>query len=465
MVCFFDELPYFTRKNERKFERKINTVVFKRVIMYNIKKMRILYIKRVATMKENKCVEYKEKVTNTFLKTVSAFANYNGGSIIFGVDDDGIVTGIENPDKTRLDIENRINDSISPQPDYDLEVTSANTVVLTVFAGSKKPYLYKSKAYKRNDTATIEVDTVELTRLILEGSNRRYEELPSNDQKLTFRILEEKLIAETGIESCDSNVLKTLGLYTDKEGYNNAAALLADRNTYPGVDIGKFGGSISIIQKRKTYEHMSILSVYDSACEMFRDYYQYEIIEGNVRKTKEMIPEEAFRETIANALIHRFWDVSDQIRVFMFDDKIEVYSPGGLPAGLSKEEYLSGNISRLRNPVISNVFYRLRLVEIFGTGIRRIKETYGRSVSKPEFDVYDNSIKVTLPLLESADDLDADAAIVYSTLSRESGKSISDIMKRVPFGKSKTRVILNDLISDKFVYVSGGGRGTKYHKR
>ncbi len=416
-------------------------------------------------MKENKCVEYKEKVTNTFLKTVSAFANYNGGTIIFGIDDDGAVTGIEEPDKTRLDIENRINDTISPQPDYDIEVTSENTVVLTVCAGSKKPYLYKSKAYKRNDTATIEVDTVELTRLILEGSNRHYEELPSSDQNLTFNTLEEKLITETGIESCDSNVLKTLGLYTDKEGYNNAAALLADRNAYPGIDIGKFGGSISIIQKRKTYEHMSILSVYDSACEMFRDYYQYEIIEGNVRKTKEMIPEEAFRETIANALIHRFWDVSDQIRVFMFDDKIEVYSPGGLPAGLSKEEYLSGNISRLRNPVISNVFYRLKLVEIFGTGIRRIKETYGKSVSKPEFDVYDNSIKVTLPLLESADELDADAAIVYSALSRESGKSISDIMKSVPFGKSKTRVILNDLISDKFVYVSGGGRGTKYHKR
>ena len=109
-------------------------------------------------MKENKCVEYKEKVTNTFLKTVSAFANYNGGTIIFGIDDDGTVTGVEEPDKTRLDIENRINDTISPQPDYDLEVTSQHTVILTIYAGMKKPYLYKSKAYKRNDTATIEVD-------------------------------------------------------------------------------------------------------------------------------------------------------------------------------------------------------------------------------------------------------------------------------------------------------------------
>ena len=416
-------------------------------------------------MKENKLVEYKEKITNTFLKTVSAFSNYNGGTIVFGINDEGTVIGLDEPDKVRLDIENKINDSISPQPDYDLEVTCEKTVMLTVYAGQKKPYLYKSKAYKRNDTATIEVDTAELTRLILEGSNRRYEQLPSREQKLTFQILEKKLIAETGIESCDKNVLKTLGLYSDKDGYNNAAAVLADKNTYPGIDIGKFGESISIIQKRKTYENISILSVYDSACEMFRDYYQYEIIEGNIRRKRESIPEEAFRETIANALIHRFWDINDQIRVFMFDDKIEVYSPGGLPAGLSKEEYLSGNISRLRNPVISNVFYRLNLVEIFGTGIRRIKETYEKSISKPEFHVYDNSIKVTLPLLETAADLDTDTAIVYKALSRENGKPISEIMKAVPFGKSKTRTILNNLVKSNLAYIIGEGRGTKYHRK
>lgn len=416
-------------------------------------------------MRENRRLEYKEAVTNTFLKTVSAFSNYQGGNIIFGINDNGNIVGIENPKKTCMDIENKINDSISPQPDYELEATAENTIVLTIHAGKKKPYMYKSKAYKRNDTATIEVDTIELTRLILEGSNRNYESLPSENQDLTFRTLEEKMILETGIDCCDKNILKTLNLYSDQEGYNIAAALLADDNSYPGIDIGKFGETISIIKKRKTYEQTSILSVYDAACEMFRDYYQYEVIEGSLRRTVNSIPEEAFRETIANALIHRVWDVKEQIRIFMFDDRIEVCSPGGLPAELSAEEYLAGNYSRLRNPIISNVFYRLKLVEIFGTGIRRIKETYEDSITKPEFEVCEHLIKVTLPILKSASEMEGDAAAVYGSLSKEDGNSISEIMKKVSFGKSKIRAILTDLIAQRLVDVTGSGRGTKYRKR
>ncbi len=91
----------------------------------------------------------------------------------------------------------------------------------------------------------------------------------------------------------------------------------------------------------------------------------------------EKIPEAAFREAIANALIHRAWDINSHIRVSMFDDKIEVVvSPGGLPAGITAEEYLSGKLSILRNRNLANVFYRLGFVEIFGTGITRIKQLY-----------------------------------------------------------------------------------------
>lgn len=416
-------------------------------------------------MKENKRLEYKEKVTNTFLKTVSAFSNYQGGQIVFGINDEGITTGIDDCEQTCLDIENKINDSVSPQPDYELEITRENTVVLTVYAGKKKPYMYKSKAYKRNDTATIEVDTIELTRLILEGRNSSYEELSADNQNLTFKVLEKRLMDITGIDACDKNVLKTLNLYSEKEGYNIAAEILADDNSYPGIDIGKFGESISIIQKRKTFEHISILTVYDKAYEMYKDYYQYEVIEGAVRKKVEKIPAEAFREAIANALIHRVWDIKEQIRVFMFDDRIEIFSPGGLPFELSKEEYLAGNYSKLRNPIISNVFYRLKLVEIFGTGIRRIKECYEDSISKPIFEIYENSIKVALPVVKSKKSMKAEEVIVYDILSKTEGKSISEIVRLSSFGKSKIHTILNSLISQEFVYITGNGRGTKYHKR
>ena len=145
-------------------------------------------------MRETRTTEFKEKITNTFLKTVSAFSNYEGGEIYFGIDDNGNIKGLPDVKQACLDIENKVNDSITPQPDYTLELQNNDrTIKLTVKSGSHKPYLYKSKAYKRNDTATIEVDTLELSRLILEGKNIRFEELPCEDQELTFDILCRKL--------------------------------------------------------------------------------------------------------------------------------------------------------------------------------------------------------------------------------------------------------------------------------
>ena len=267
-------------------------------------------------MHETKKLEFKETITNTFLKTVSAFSNYDGGEIFFGIDDNGNVKGMPNVRQSCLDIENKINDSISPQPDYTLEIQSDNTIKLTVKGGVQKPYLYKSKAYKRNDTATIEVDTLEFSRLILEGKNIRFEELPCKEQMLTFEILNQKLKENIQINNFNKDTLKTLNLYDDNNGYNNAAGLLADNNHFPGIDIVKFGQNISIIQKRATFDNISVLDVYDKTLDVFRDYYRYEVIQGAERKNIEKIPEAAFREAIANALIHRVWDVESQIRVF-----------------------------------------------------------------------------------------------------------------------------------------------------
>ena len=151
---------------------------------------------------------------------------------------------------------------------------------------------------------------------------------------------------------------------------------MADKNHFPGIDTIKFGENISIIQKRSTFENISVLEVYDKAIDVFRDYYQYEVIQSADRQKIEKIPEAAFREAIANALIHRVWDVDSQIRVSMFDDRLEIVSPGGLPSGITEEEYLSGKLSVLRNRNLANVFYRLGFVEMFGTGITRIKQLY-----------------------------------------------------------------------------------------
>lgn len=413
-------------------------------------------------MRETRTLEFKETITNTFLKTVSAFSNYEGGVILFGIDDNGKAKGMADVKQSCLDIENKINDSISPQPDYKIEIQSDNTIKLTIKTGIQKPYLYKSKAYKRNDTATIEVDTLEFSRLVLEGKNIRFEELPCKEQKLIFEILHQKLKESIQIETFNKDTLKTLNLYDNTNGYNNAAGLLADKNQFPGIDIVKFGENISIIQKRATFDNRSILEVYDKTIEIFKDYYSYEVIQQAERKNIEKIPETAFREAIANALIHRVWDVESQIRVMMFEDRIEIISPGGLPAGITEEEYLSGKISVLRNRNLANVFYRLGFVEIFGTGITRIKQVYEAGLQKPDFEVSENTIKIILPVLEENINLTDDEMVVYKILSKTVLKPISEIAPYVSFGKSKTTQLLKAMGDKGVVTVEGKGRGTKY---
>ena len=419
-------------------------------------------------MKENRNLEYKEEITNTFLKTVSAFSNYDGGMILFGVNDSGEAVGLDDVTQKCLDIENRINDSISPQPDYTLSVIESGKVIaLSVKPGSNTPYMYKSKAYKRNDTATIEVDSHEMRRLILKGENKEYEELPSDNQNLDFNFLGRELKDKTGIETFNTDVLKTLNLYSDSTGYNNAAAILSDQNRFPGIDIARFGETINIFLKRRTFEYQSILQSYYDSLDIYRDYYQYEEIDGTLRKTIETIPEEAFREAVSNAIVHRVWDINAQIRISMFDDRIEIVSPGGLPDGISEKEYLEGRISVLRNPILANVFRRLDLIEKFGTGIKRIIQCYADSQSKPSFEISDNSIQVTLPLIKKHLDLTADEMKVYNLLSRNINRSISEILSSASlgFGKSKTTELLKKMEEKGIVAVEGKGRGTKYKIR
>ena len=216
-----------------------------------------------------------------------------------------------------------------------------------------------------------------------------------------------------------------------------------------------------LFKKRATFENISVLDAYEKSISVFRDYYQYEVIQGADRKKIEKIPEAAFREAIANALIHRVWDVDSQIRVLMFDDRIEIISPGGLPSGITVDEYLDGKISVLRNRNLANVFYRLGFVEIFGTGVTRIKQLYEGNLAKPDFEVSENTIKIVLPVLEDNLNLTEDEHTVYKILSKTMLKPISEIAPYVPFGKSKTTQLLKAMGRKGVVIIEGKGRGTK----
>ena len=162
-------------------------------------------------MKENRELELKSIITNTFFKTVSAFANYGSGRIIFGMDDDGKVVGIEDLGETCLNLENKINDNIVPKPNFKFIKNGKNkTITPVIEEGLDKPYLYKGKAYKRNDTWTIEVGRLELNRFTLEGMNQYFEELKSNNQDLKFEALKKGNILS------NKEILKITGFKKDK---------------------------------------------------------------------------------------------------------------------------------------------------------------------------------------------------------------------------------------------------------
>lgn len=414
-------------------------------------------------MKESKSLEFKSSITNTFLKTVSAYSNFGDGEIIFGVNDDGTICGIENAEYVRLDIENKINDSISPKPDFELIIDESKKIIrLIVREGEYKPYLYKGKAYRRSDSATIEVDRSELKALVLEGSNLSFEEIASEQQRLKFEDLSKKLEEKLDVSVTTEDVLRTLGLFTKDKRYNNAAALLADKNYFYGIDIARFGNSINEIRDRETIAGVSILKQYEEAVSMIKRYYRYELISGIERKTVELIPENAFREAVANALIHRDWSVNAHISIAMLQDRIEIKSPGSLPRGLTAEEYENGGISCLRNPIIGNLFFRLKYIEMFGTGITRIKHAYANARIKPEFNITDNVISVILPIISDKEEISEDEKEVVNALNNGVQLSSSEIAKTAGFTKTKTLRLLDSLKQKGYINVIGNGRGTKY---
>ena len=276
--------------------------------------------------------------------------------------------------------------------------------------------------------------------------------------------MEKALQKKIGIEKLTPNLLITLGLREKNGKYTNAGALFAGENDYRGIDLVKFGDNINVMLDRAQIEKVSVLKLCQDALQKYRQYYQNEVIDGAYRRKNEQIPENAFREAIANAIVHRTWDVNAQIKVAMFDDRIEVTSPGGLPKGLSKEEYLAGQLSILRNPIIANIFFRLGLIEQFSTGIQRILAAYADSKTQPQFSIFENSIKIVLPVVKmELQGVSEDANEVYSIL-QSAPLSSSHISQETFFSKNKVLNLLEELIQKGYVVKIGNGRGTKYRR-
>jgi ATP-dependent DNA helicase RecG len=312
---------------------------------------------------------------------------------------------------------------------------------------------------------TKEKYNLELSCLVLDGINMDYEKRKATAQNLSFDVLKQELKEKAGIKRADLDILRTLNLYDMNGYYNIAGELLADENQidFSGIDIVRFGADIDQILYRETIRNKSLLLQYSRTLAIFEQYYQYEEIEGYEREKRELVPREAFREALANAMIHRVWDVNSFIQISMYDQKIEIKSPGGLPSGLSKTEYLYNNISVLRNPIVAGVFYRLGIIEKFGTGIARINRAYASSLSKPDFHIEENSLRIVLPVIrQDHAGLVKDEIEVYTVLKRAAKLSRKELDEALGFDKSKTIRTLNNLMSKNLIQKQGQGPGTTY---
>lgn len=415
-------------------------------------------------MLETTTLEFKQQLSKSYLKTVSAYANYGTGKIIFGIADDGTPVGLTDPQDTCLRVEHAINDSIDPVPRFELSIEEdTRTVTLTVHEGPDKPYLFSGRAYRRADTSIVEVSRLEYGRLVLTGEHVSFDALVTKEQDLAFSHLEKELASKLGVKPLDQNSLISLELMAPSGEYCNAAALLADSNQFPGVDVARFGESTNIIHSRHAFERTSVLEQMQRTLEVFDTYYAYEEIVGFERITKTLVPREAFREAIANALVHRCWDVRANIKVGMFADRIEITSPGGLPAGITEELYLAGGPSVARNPILANVFFRLGHIERFGTGIPRILNEYAHETVSPSFALRDSSITVTLPVTV-LENVTPDERAILDVLAKGSALTRSQIAEKTQLSKSKAIRTLNALIDKKLITKIGEGRSVRYER-
>lgn len=427
---------------------------------------------------ENKYIEIKESYTKTLLKTVSAFANYHDGKIIIGISDNGNIVGVENSRQLRLNIENAINDNINPRPYYEIESTiykNFELLVIKVFKGDYTPYIYDRKAYQRLDTSSVEVDKTQYDELVLLGKNLTYEELIYGSSDLKFNLLEKWLRESLDIRGVDENILKSMELYKN-DSYNNAAALLADKNKYSeiGLDLICYqDNSMLEIKDRVQMSGVSIIEYYEKSMAF---YYKHvnkrDIIMSEKRITYDEIPLVAYREAIANAIIHRDYSKRGHSRIEFFEDRVEIVSIGGLPIGISEEEFINGNFTHPRNRIIMDVFLRMKLIEKLGTGIRRIKSIYSTYSEKPIFEVMKNSIKITLPKIESI------RTQIYENLNNnllnmEEAKLLNyikscdtvtrvDVEKYMGIKKTKATILINKLLKNKLITKRGTGRSLKY---
>ncbi len=359
------------------------------------------------TFQESETVELKAIIVEDIKKEIIAFANCEGGKLYIGVRDDGTVMGLDDPDGASLQVSNMVRDAIKPDLTmflhYEtLAVDGKKIVAVDIQQGTERPYYIAKKGlrpegvYVRQGYSSVPATNTAIRQMIKETDGDHFEEMRSLEQNLTFEKAEK--------EFSDRNIrfgkaqMKTLGIMTQDGVYTNLGLLLSDQcvhtikaAVFEGTDKNRFKdrkeftGSL-FKQMNDAYDFIDFRNQTHSSFDKLR------------RIDRRDYPEVAVREALMNLIVHREYSFRASTFISIYTDRIEFTSIGGLVRGVTLKDVTMG-ISVCRNAKLANVFYRLELIEAYGTGILKIMDAYKESGMTPRIETSENAFKVVLPNL------------------------------------------------------------------
>jgi ATP-dependent DNA helicase RecG len=435
-------------------------------------------MKRIETG-ENLATEFKREYTEEIKKTIVAFANTAGGTIYIGINDDGTIGGVDNPDDTMLQVTNSVRSAIKPDitlfVDYTTERVGENIVIaITVQRGTACPYYLAGKGirpegvYVRQGSSSVPATKTAILNMIKETDGEKYEEVRSLNQDLTFTEAERFFKVED--VPFGPNQQKTLHLQTTDSIYTNLGLLLSDQSVHT-IKLAVFEGlEKEVFKDRREFSGSLFKQLEDVYA--FLDMYNHNHakVKGLYREERRDYPEDALREALLNALVHRDYAFSSSTLISIFDDRIEFVYVGGLPKGVSLDDILLG-LSVPRNENLANVFYRLHLIEAYGTGIPKIMRSYADCGRKPELQATGNAFKITLPnrntnnhKTSSEVSFTENEEKVISLLNKQGEIVRKNVETTLAVSQAMAVRLLRGLLDKGAIRVIGGGKKTRYWK-
>lgn len=393
-----------------------------------------------------------------------------------GVEDSGNVIGVEDADKVTLQINNMIRDSVKPDLTmfvcYETQqIDGKQIIAVTVQKGTQRPYYLAAKGlktggvYVRNGSASDPASETAIRNMIKETDGDCFEKRRSLEQELTFEEAE-KQFSKRGLPF-DFAKKVTLGLASADGIFTNIALLLSDQcpstvkaAAFSGKDKScfqdrrEFGGSL-FSQMEEVYAYLDMRNQTKAT------------FEGLYRKDVRDYPEEALREALLNSFVHRDYSFSASTLISVYEDRIEFVSVGGLPDGITLDDIMLG-LSVCRNPGLAAVFYRLTLIEAYGTGMPKIMNAYKDNVLKPKIEVTDNAFKITLPN-RNAEDENAESLMqesseekILSSIGKNGYIVRSEVDELLGVSAATSARVLRRMIAGGMICQEGNGRNIKY---